>query len=126
MVALIDAETGARIPLRVEVDDHHALADGRKRGAEIDRRGGLADAAFLIGESDHARASRAGRAHRAFTFTRLERSLISKMKESSAVVLGCRWQVKLNRRLADSISLPASRPFKNNPLAPDLSHGAAS
>src|SRR5262249_29689453 len=83
MMALIDAETRARVPLRVEVDDHHALADCGKRGAEIDRRGGLADAAFLIGESDHAGASRAGRAHRIFAFVRLERP--ADLQEEGAV-----------------------------------------
>ena len=35
--ALVDAKTGARIALRVEVEDQHAFADGGKRGAEIDR-----------------------------------------------------------------------------------------
>src|SRR4026208_727226 len=101
MTPFVDAESSARVTLRVEVDDHHPLADGSERGAEIDRRGGLADAALLIGERAHARAARRKRGHRAFAFTRLVRWLISRMKESSAVMLGWRWQVKLNRRLAD-------------------------
>ena len=49
-VAAVDAETGRGIALRIEIDDQHALADRRERGAEIDRRRGLADAALLVGE----------------------------------------------------------------------------
>ena len=55
--ALVDAEPGAGIALRIEIDDEHALADGRERGAEIDGGGGLADAAFLVGEGENARAA---------------------------------------------------------------------
>ena len=49
-VAAIDAKTGRRIPLRVEIDDQDALADRGQRRAQIDRRGGLADPALLVGE----------------------------------------------------------------------------
>src|SRR6478752_8042395 len=125
MPPLIDAKPGARIPLRVEVDDHHAFADCRKRSAEIDRGRGLADAALLVGERDHPHSARSERVHRAFAFERLARPVISTTNESSAVMLGCSRQVKSNRRMADSISFPASRPFKNSPLTPGLSHGAA-
>ena len=59
-VAAIDAETGRGVALRIEIDDQHALADRSERGAEIDRRGGLADAALLVGERQDARM--AGRA----------------------------------------------------------------
>ena len=48
--AAIDAEPGRGIALRIEIDDQHALADRRQRGAEIDRGGGLADAALLVGQ----------------------------------------------------------------------------
>ena len=73
MRPLVDAEPGAGIALRIEVDDQHPLADGRERRAEIDRRRGLADAALLIGEREDARAARSKRVHRAFAFTRLAR-----------------------------------------------------
>ena len=51
----VDAEPGRGIALRVEVDDQHVLADRGERGAEVDRGRGLADAALLVGERDHAR-----------------------------------------------------------------------
>ena len=60
---MIDAEPGAGIALRIEVDDQHALADCRERCAEIDGGRGLADAAFLIGKGEHAGAARGERAH---------------------------------------------------------------
>ncbi len=60
--AAIDAETGGGIALRIEIDDQHALADRGERGAEIDRGGGLADAALLVGQRQDARmAGRSGR-----------------------------------------------------------------
>ena len=57
-VAAIDAETGRGVALRIEIDDQHALADRGERGAEIDRGGGLADAALLVGERQDARMAR--------------------------------------------------------------------
>ena len=54
-IAAVDAETGRGIALRIEIDDQHFLADGGERGAEIDRRRGLADAALLVGDREHAR-----------------------------------------------------------------------
>ncbi len=54
-VAAIDAEAGGGVALRIEIDDQHALADGGQCGAEIDRGGGLADAALLVGERQDAR-----------------------------------------------------------------------
>src|SRR5262249_58176380 len=64
-LALVDAETRARVALRVEVDDEHALADRCERGAEIDGGRGLADAALLVGEREHAGAlAGAEEAHR--------------------------------------------------------------
>ena len=41
--------------MRIEIDDQHPLADRRKRGTEIDRGGGLADAALLVGQRQDAR-----------------------------------------------------------------------
>ena len=52
----IDAEAGRGVALRVEIDDQHVLADGGERRAEIDRGRGLADAALLVGEREHARS----------------------------------------------------------------------
>ena len=54
-VAAIDAEPGRGVALRIEIDDQHALADRGQRRAEIDRGGGLADAALLVGERQDAR-----------------------------------------------------------------------
>ena len=54
-VLAVDAEAGRGVALRIEVDDQHVLADRRERGAEIDRGRGLADAALLVGEGEHAR-----------------------------------------------------------------------
>ena len=51
----IDAEAGRGIALRIEIDDQHVLADRRERGAKIDRGRGLADAALLVGDRQHAR-----------------------------------------------------------------------
>ena len=53
--AAVDAETGRGVALRIEIDDQHPLADRGERGAEIDRGGGLADAALLVGERQDAR-----------------------------------------------------------------------
>jgi len=56
-IALVtrDAESGRGVALRVEVDDEDGLAHGGKRRSQIDRRGGLAHAALLIGHDQHAR-----------------------------------------------------------------------
>ncbi len=54
-ITAVDAETGRGIALRIEIDDEDFLADGGERGAEIDRRRGLADAALLIGDRKHSR-----------------------------------------------------------------------
>ena len=63
-VAAVDAEAGRGVALRIEIDDQHALADRGQRGAEIDRGGGLADAALLVGERQNARM--AGRVRRPY------------------------------------------------------------
>ena len=54
-IAAVDAETGRGVALRIEIDDQHALADRGQRGAEVDRGGGLADAALLVGQRQNAR-----------------------------------------------------------------------
>ena len=59
--AAIDAKPGRGVALGIEIDDQHLLADGRERGAEIDRGRGLADAALLIGDGkDAGRPRRSG------------------------------------------------------------------
>jgi hypothetical protein len=44
--------------LRVKVNQQNRLANGGQRGAEIDRRGGFAYTAFLIGQTHDARRGR--------------------------------------------------------------------
>ena len=56
--AAIDAETSGGIALRIEIDDQHALANRSECRTQIDRRGGLADAALLIGQRQDARMGR--------------------------------------------------------------------
>ena len=53
--AALDAETGRGIALWIEIDDQHEFANRGERRAEIDCRGGFADAAFLIGNCQHPR-----------------------------------------------------------------------
>ena len=48
---LSDAAGG--VALRVAVDEQHVLAGEREGGGQIDRRGGLADAALLICDGDN-------------------------------------------------------------------------
>ncbi len=54
-VAAIDAEAGGGVALRIQIDDQHALADRGECRPEIDRRGGFADAALLVGQSENPR-----------------------------------------------------------------------
>ena len=49
-VADVDAEAGAGVALRVEVDDQHPVAEVGQAGPEVHRGGGLADAALLVGD----------------------------------------------------------------------------
>ena len=53
-----DAQAGAGVALRIQVDEQHPAADGGKRRAQVDRRGGFADPAFLIGDGDDPRPRR--------------------------------------------------------------------
>ncbi len=54
-----NAETGAGIALRIEIDDQHRLADRRQRRTEIDGGRGLADPALLVGDRENPGAGRA-------------------------------------------------------------------
>ncbi len=58
-----DAEPGARVPLRIEVDDQDRLPDRGQRGGQVDRRGRLADAALLVRHGDDAGPPARRRAH---------------------------------------------------------------
>ena len=49
-----DAQPHRQRALRVEVDQQHPPAELGQRGAEVDRRGRLADAALLVAERDDA------------------------------------------------------------------------
>ena len=55
LVAL-DAEPGAGIALRVEVDDQCAMPGGGQCRRQVDRGRGFADAALLVGDREDARA----------------------------------------------------------------------
>ena len=58
--APIDTESSRGVTLRIEIDNQHVLADSGKRRAKIDCRGGLADAALLVGDREHSRWLRVG------------------------------------------------------------------
>src|SRR5690606_34910813 len=53
-VVLVDAAAHGGVALGIEVDEQHALGRGRQRRGQVDRGGGLADPAFLVGDSDDA------------------------------------------------------------------------
>ena len=48
-------QAGGRVGLGIEIQQQHPQAAGGQRRAEIDRRGRLADAAFLVGDRQDAR-----------------------------------------------------------------------
>ena len=50
--ALVDARSHGRIALRIKVDDENAAPELSQPGGKIDRRRRLADAAFLIGDTE--------------------------------------------------------------------------
>ena len=54
----LNAEAGRRIALGIQIDHQHTAANCRQRGREINRRGGLANPAFLIGDRDYPPRSR--------------------------------------------------------------------
>jgi hypothetical protein len=53
-VAAPDAEAGGGVALGVEIHQQHLVLRG-KRGGQVDRGGGLADAALLVGEGEDPR-----------------------------------------------------------------------
>ena len=60
---LVDPATHGRVALRIEIDQEHTAAHERQRSGQIDRRGGLADPALLVGDRDdvdHGRLSHSG------------------------------------------------------------------
>jgi len=60
-LALVHAAAHGGVALRVQVDQQHALGRGSQCGGQVHGRGGLADAAFLVGDGDDA--SHAGGPH---------------------------------------------------------------
>ena len=58
---VLHPEPGARVALRVEVDHQHPQTVQREGDREVHRAGGLADAALLVGDGDHAPVGRAGK-----------------------------------------------------------------
>ena len=65
-----DAEAGRRVALGIEIDHQHPAADRGQSGGEVDRRGRLADAAFLVGDGDDAAAGIGVRPRRGIRSTR--------------------------------------------------------
>jgi hypothetical protein len=55
---VLDAERGARVPLRVEIDHQHPHPVHGQRGGQVDGARGLAHAALLVGHRDHSPARR--------------------------------------------------------------------
>src|SRR6185312_2406556 len=53
-LCLVYAAAHGGVALRVEVHEQDTAAGGRERGGQIDRGGGLTDAAFLVGDRDDA------------------------------------------------------------------------
>ncbi len=63
--ALVHPRAHGGVALRVQVDQQHALADVRQGSSQVDRGGGLADAALLVGDAEdlsHRRFSAKSRA----------------------------------------------------------------
>ena len=56
----VDAEAGAGVALGIEIDDQDPVAEIGQAGTEVDRGGGLADAALLVGDGHDARERRPG------------------------------------------------------------------
>ena len=52
--AVLDAERGAGVALRVEVDHEDLQPLQRERGRDVDGGGRLADAALLVRDGEHA------------------------------------------------------------------------
>jgi len=56
-LAVVDAEGGGGVALRIDVDEEGGEATLGKGGGEVDRCGGLADPTLLVGHCEHARPS---------------------------------------------------------------------
>jgi hypothetical protein len=55
VLAVLDPQATGRIALGIDVDHQRLLLGDRQRRAEVDGRGGLSDATFLIRDRDDAR-----------------------------------------------------------------------
>ncbi len=140
-VAAIDAEAGGGVALRIEIDDQHALADRRERGAEIDRGGGLADAALLVGQRQDARM--AGQSRRLILLINLinygharvpwaladgsRRSMRSSstIQPCPPVRLECNCGLIFQYLVASVNSASTSWPLRNKAFAPCFTSGSA-
>src|SRR5918995_1066396 len=123
----VDAEPGRGIALRIEIEDEHLLADGRKRGSQVDRRCGLADAALLVGEHQNARLGRtrscfgsAAIAHHEWLSMEVMRRILA----SESVRLGRMSAVNVHLFRASVNSISASRPLGKTPIVPAFSNGS--
>ena len=52
LAAVDEAQAAGGVPLRVHVDQEHAMAEPRQARGEVDRRGRLGHAALLIGQAE--------------------------------------------------------------------------
>src|SRR5246127_5989598 len=137
----IDAKAGGGVTLGIQIDDQHALADGCQRGAEIDRGGGLADAALLVRQRQDARM--AGRRWRLILLINmidygharlpwavadgLRRSIWSSstIQPCPPVRLECRFGLIFQYLVASVNSASTSWPLRNKALVPRLTSGSA-
>ena len=109
-LATRDAEAGRGVALRVEVDHQHPVAERRQRGAEVDRGGGLADAALLVGDGEDMRVGPG------FRHVESLRSPLSPPWGRSGWD-GSRWS-KRQCAAASAISLCTVAPLGNKPIPP--------
>ena len=58
---VLDAEGRGGVALRVDIDDQDVQSGGSQRGSDVDRGGGLADAALLVGDREDAGLLRLGK-----------------------------------------------------------------
>src|SRR5882757_2451306 len=139
--AAINAKTGGGIALWIEIDNQHAFADRSQRGAEVDRGGGLADAALLVGQRQDARM--AGRVWRLILLINiincgharvpsavaegLRRSIRSSstIQPCPPVRLECRSGSIFQYLVASVNSASTSWPLRNRAFAPCLTSGSA-
>ena len=95
-------------PCGIEVDHQHALPDRGQRGGEVDRGGGLADAALLVGDRDDAGPSlgRAVACH-AMRSVPAKRSTM-RIRAAGSVALGAS-RAEICHAAADSVNSPRQR-----------------